>query len=232
MKILHLHNWDVDIAAAKKIQLDFQEKIILQHLQQPINFIAGADVSYSQKLNKSFSAVTVFKYPEMEIVEQKMSTGIVKFPYIPGYLTFREAPALLSSFEKLTTTPDLILFDGQGIAHFRKMGLAAHLGLFLDLPSIGCAKSRLLGTYKIPGIEKGDKSDLLYQNNCIGAVVRTRTAVKPVFISPGYKITIEEAVEWILKTCSKYRIPDPIRQSHNSVNQLRLEFEGSQLNSA
>jgi len=225
MRINSLHNWNVDTQTAKAIQLKFQKKIVLQTLQKPIRYIAGADVSYSRKLNKCFSAVTIFNYPDMEIVEQKVSSKTVEFPYIPGYLTFREAPVLLSAFEKLQIKPDLILFDGQGIAHPCQMGIASHLGLFLNLPSVGCAKSRLVGIYENPRIERWSQSDLFYKNKKIGKVVRTRSGVKPVFVSPGYGITIEEASEWILKTSIKYRIPEPIRQSHITVNRLRLEFE-------
>ncbi len=225
MKINHIHSWNIDIVEARAIQLELKEKIRLQKLSGPIRLVAGADVSYSKKVELCFAAVTIFKHPEMEIFEQTDSLGPISFPYVPGYLTFREAPILLNAFEKIEHVPDLILFDGQGIAHPRQMGLAAHLGLILNLPSIGCAKSILIGQFQEPLYEKGNWTDLIYQNNKIGAVVRTREGVKPVFVSPGYKITIEEAVYWVLNTCAGYRIPEPIRRSHLAVNQLRADCE-------
>jgi len=225
MKIKQLHNWNVSIEEAKAIQIELKEKIRLQRLTTSVRFVAGADVSYSKKIEICFAAVTVFKFPEMEMVEQTNSTGSMNFPYVPGYLTFREAPILLSAFEKVEITPDLVLFDGQGIAHPRQMGLAAHLGLILDLPSIGCAKSLLIGDFEEPVNLEGGWSELIYHNKQIGAVVKTRENVKPVFVSPGFKITIDEAIEWVLRTCTGYRIPEPIRRSHIAVNQLRTNYE-------
>ena len=159
------------------------------------------------------------------MVEQTEASGPINFPYVPGYLTFREAPILLNAFEHLKKLPDLVLFDGQGIAHPRQMGLAAHLGLILDLPSIGCAKSVLVGNFEQPEDIHGSWTELIYQNRIIGAVVRTRDRVKPLFVSSGFKITIDEAIEWVLRACTKYRIPEPIRTSHIAVNQLRTNYE-------
>jgi len=225
MKIKQNHNWNVTVEQAKAIQLELKDKIRLQKLISSIRFIAGCDVSYSKKVERCFAAVTVFKLPELEIVAQAQSSGSINFPYVPGYLTFREAPILLKAFEKLEKAPDLVLFDGQGIAHPRQMGLAAHLGLFLNLPSIGCAKSRFIGEFEQPEEIQGSWTELNYQGKIIGAVVRTRDRVKPLFISPGYKITIDEAIEWVLRACTKYRIPEPIRASHIAVNQLRINYE-------
>jgi deoxyribonuclease V len=225
MKINQLHSWNVTTNEAKVIQLELKKKIQLRKLNSPIKLVAGADVSYSKKAEMCFAAITVFKFPEMEIVEQKQSVGSINFPYVPGYLTFREAPILLDAFEKLENELDLVLFDGQGIAHPRQMGLAAHLGLVLDLPSIGCAKSLLVGNFDEPEAIQGSWSELIYQDRIIGAVVRTRDHVKPLFVSPGFKITIDEAIEWVLRACTKYRIPDPIRSSHIAVNQLRVKYE-------
>lgn len=225
MKIKQLHNWNVTIEEARAIQLELKERVRLQKITFPIRLVAGADVSYSKKVDQCFAAVTVFEFPAMKIVEQTNATGRANFPYVPGYLTFREAPILLNAFEKLENTPDLVLFDGQGIAHSRNMGLATHLGLILDLPAIGCAKSVLIGNFEDPLEIQGSWAELIYQNNLIGAVVRTRNFVKPLFVSPGFKITIDEAIEWVLRTCTHYRIPEPIRESHIAVNQLRAEYE-------
>jgi len=225
MKIKQLHNWNVSIEEAKAIQLELKDKIHLQKLASKIKFVAGADVSYSKQAEMCFAVVTVFKVPELEIVEQTEASGSINFPYVPGYLTFREAPILLKAFEKLEQAPDLVLFDGQGIAHPRQMGLAAHLGLVLDLPSIGCAKKVLVGKFEQPEDIQGSYSELIHQNRVIGAVVRTRDRVKPLFVSPGLKITMDEAIEWVLRVCSKYRIPEPIRTSHIAVNHLRTNYE-------
>ena len=225
MKIKPLHPWKVTIAEAKTIQLELAEKVVLEKLKAPVRVIAGADVSYARKGAICFAAVTVFNYPEMQVIEQVTSSDAVSFPYVPGYLTFREAPALLQAFEKLSHEPDLVLFDGQGIAHPRRMGLATHSGMILDKPAIGCAKSLLVGKFENPLSSKGDWSDLIYGGLLIGAAVRTRDRVKPVFVSPGFKITLHEAIEWVVKTCIGYRIPEPIRKSHFAVNQLRVEYE-------
>ena len=225
MEIKRLHDWNVSIDKARVIQLNLKEKIKLSKLKKRVKLVAGADVSYSKKTETCFAAVSVFGFSEMKLIEQSQAKGVVTFPYITGYLTFREAPILLEAFEKIINVPDIILFDGQGIAHPRKMGLAAHMGLFFDLPSIGCAKSRLVGDFKDPATQAGSRTDLIYKNKRIGAVIRTREDVKPVFVSPGFKITIEEAIDWILKTCIGYRVPEPIRTSHLKVNRIRAEYE-------
>lgn len=225
MKISQLHRWSVSIEKAKQIQLELIEKIRLEKLSAEIRFIAGADVSYASDDNISFAAITILKYPEMEIIEQTHAIGRVTFPYVPGYLTFREAPVLLKAFEKTSVVPDLVLFDGQGIAHPRRMGIATHLGIILAVPTIGCAKSILCGEFAEPLPAKGNWAELSYKDQQIGAVVRTRDRVKPVFVSPGFKITFDEAVQWTLATVSGYRIPEPIRQSHLAVNQLRIQYK-------
>ena len=225
MEIRQLHNWNVTVEQAKTIQNKLAAKIVLKNLNSQINLIAGADVSYSKKSGSCFAAVTVYNFSGMELIEQAVTMEPVNFPYVPTYLTFREAPALLIAFKKLNRIPDLILFDGQGVAHPRRMGLATHLGIILDLPSIGCAKSVLVGEYEDPGSKRGESTTLFYKNQQIGTVLRTRDRVKPVFVSPGFKITLEEAAYWVLMSCAGYRIPEPIRQSHLKVNRLRIEYE-------
>lgn len=225
MKIKPLHPWKVTIPEAKTIQLELAEKVVLEKLKTPVRIIAGADVSYARTDSIGFAAVTVFAYPEMQIIEQATSSAEVSFPYVTGYLTFREIPVLLSVFEKISHEPDVVLFDGQGIAHPRGMGLATHAGLILDKPSIGCAKSRLIGAYENPAGSRGAWTEISYRGKTIGAAIRTRQNVKPVFVSPGFKITLPEAVEWVLKTSHGYRLPEPIRQSHLAANQLRERYE-------
>ncbi len=183
--------------------------------------IAAADVSYSGTDGRLYAAFLLFSYPDLTLLESASAKGRVVFPYIPGLLTFREAPVLVKAFYKLKARPDLLLFDGQGIAHPRSMGLAAHLGLLLGRPAIGCAKSRLLGIYEEPALSRGSMVPLRHEGRTIGLVVRTRTGVKPVFVSPGYEMGIKTSGQVVLSLCRGYRIPEPLRQAHMFVNQLR-----------
>ena len=183
--------------------------------------MAGADASFDD--DRAIGAVVIMKIPGFEVVESAAVERRLNFPYIPTLLTFREGPVLLECFRVLKSEPDLIIFDGQGIAHPRGMGLAAHLGVLTGKPSIGCAKSKLYGDYKEPGGMKGDFSYLKDKSGKrIGAVLRTRSGVKPVFVSPGHMINIEDSVKTVLKCCDKYRIPEPVRFSHSLANKKRL----------
>ncbi len=169
-------------------------------------------------------AAVVLSYPGWEIADIATVTDRLEFPYVPGLLTFREAPLILAACEKLRITPDLVIVDGQGFAHPRRIGIASHLGLCLDIPTIGCAKSRLLGNYIEPEAASGSFTDLLDNGEVIGAVVRTRTDVKPVFVSIGHKINLPEAIRWTLACCRGYRIPEPTRLAHQVAGGfLKLE---------
>jgi deoxyribonuclease V len=189
----------------------------------PLRLIAGADISYSRGDNRFFGVVVLLSYPSMEITEISSFFDCVSFPYVPGLLSFREGPILLKAFENLKQRPDIVLFDGQGIAHPRGIGLASHLGLFLDLPTIGCAKTKLVGTHEEVGPERGSFVDLYHKDSVIGAVVRTKNRVKPVFVSQGHRISLQRAIEVVLACCKGYRLPEPVRQAHLAVNRLRLE---------
>lgn len=219
LKYLNLHSWEVSPQEAIKIQKDLKSNISLKKSFSKIDKIAGADVSYYK--NKMIAGIVILKFPQLDIIEKKSSVSSVNFPYIPGLLTFREGPSLLEAFKKIKTTPDVILFDGQGIAHPRRMGIATHLGLFLGKPTIGCAKSRLSGIYTSVGEEKGDYALLKEGEEVLGAVLRTRRRVKPVFISPGHKIDLLNSIAVILKCIVKYRLPVPVREAHIFVNQIR-----------
>ncbi|HDP36559.1 MAG TPA: deoxyribonuclease V [Candidatus Atribacteria bacterium] len=219
MKYLNLHSWEVSPQEAIKIQKDLQSNISLKKSFSKIDKIAGADVSYYK--NKVIAGIVILKFPQLEIIEKKSSVSSVNFPYIPGLLTFREGPSLLAALKKIKNEPDVILFDGQGIAHPRKMGIATHLGLFLDKPTIGCAKSRLSGEYTSVGEEKGDYALLKEGEEVLGAVLRTKRKVKPIFVSPGYKIDLPNSIEIVLKCIIKYRLPLPVREAHIFVNQIR-----------
>jgi len=165
------------------------------------------------------SAVVVLSYPEMEVVQTEVTRGRLDFPYIPGLLSFREAPLMLATFQKLSTSPDLILVDGQGIAHPRRLGIAAHLGLFLEKPTIGCAKSLLCGSHEEPGIEPGDYTLITDRGEPIGAALRTKRGVKPVYVSIGHNIDLKTAVHWTMKSCRGYRLPEPTRFAHRMAGE-------------
>ncbi|MBW2562406.1 MAG: deoxyribonuclease V [Deltaproteobacteria bacterium] len=224
MKIEHLHGWNIGYDRARKIQNDLRTRLILynENIPSRIKTIAGADISYSKGSSTFFAAVVVLDFPTMKVIEQASSSGAVDFPYIPGLLTFREGPVLLEAFRRLTFSPDIIIFDGQGIAHPRGIGLASHMGLFLDTPSIGCGKTRLIGSYDEPGDEPGDHSPLVHKGEMMGAVVRTKRNVKPLFVSQGHKIGLEKAVEVTLSSCRGYRLPEPTRRAHLAAGELRL----------
>jgi len=199
-------------------------------LKKGPKLIAGIDCAFSRDGERILAVVIVLRPPQFEIVETVSASRKVTFPYIPGLLSFREAPVCLAAVEKLQTQPEVFMIDGQGIAHPRRLGLAAHLGLFLDQPTIGCAKSRLTGTYEEPPLEKGGYSLLKdakrkqnTQSEIIGAVVRTRTNVKPVFVSVGHKCLLEDAIGVVLDCAVKYRLPEPTRLAHQAVSNLKLK---------
>lgn len=223
MNIRHLHDWQVDYTGAARIQEDLAGRVILcdRGLPDRISLVAGADVSCSRGDNVMFAAVVVVDFESMEIVEESSLAVTVDFPYIPGFLSFREGPALLEAFRNLRTAPEIVLFDGQGIAHPRGLGLASHMGLLLDVPAIGCAKTRLVGEHSDVGSDRGDSSPLEYQGKRVGAVLRTKSRVKPLFISPGHNISLERAMEIVLSCSRGYRLPEPTRQAHLAVNRLR-----------
>lgn len=225
MRVHHLHRWDVSYREAVAIQEELREKLILhdRYFPQEIRTIGGSDISYSKRNSLFFAAVVILEYPSMNIIEEASIKEHVLFPYVPGLLSFREGPALIKAFERLHTTPDVVILDGQGVSHPRGIGLASHIGLLIDVPTIGCAKKRLVGQYDDVGPQKGDYADLMFNNRIVGAVVRTKEKVKPVFVSAGHKTSTEKAVEIVLSCCRGYRIPEPVRQAHLAVNRMRLQ---------
>jgi len=226
LKINELHQWDVDYQTARDIQEKLQSRLIIKGDQRSFTLVAGADVSYNRGDDIFYSSVVVMNIETGSVIETAHHHGRMTFPYIPGLLSFREGPVVLSAFEKLTITPDAVIFDGQGIAHPRGLGLAAHIGLILDIPSAGCAKTRFVGEHEPVGREKGSSVPLMYNGGQVGVVLRTRTDVKPVFVSPGHRLDIEGAEHLVLSAVGKYRLPEPIRHAHNAVNTLRRELSG------
>jgi deoxyribonuclease V len=216
MEIVRWHDWRVTTTEAIEIQNKLVGQISRQGDVQP-HYIAGVDVSVNRFDKMGIGAVVVLGYPGLNVVETRVVTGSIPFPYVPSLLSFREIPLLLPAFEKLTVKPDLCIVDGQGIAHPRRIGLAAHLGLCLDIPTIGCAKSRLCGSHEQPGNKAGNIVELKDKQEIIGMVVRTRTNVKPVYVSIGHKIDLNAAVRWVLNCCLGYRLPEPTRKAHQAA---------------
>lgn len=209
-----LHSWGVGIAEAKDIQRSLAGKVSRSGELGSPRFIAGVDISVKREVGQATGAVVILEYPELRVVAVKVIGGRLDFPYIPGLLSFREAPLILAACQELTLAPDLILVDGQGIAHPRRMGLASHLGLFLDTPTIGCAKSLLCGRHEVPGEEPGSYTEIVDGGEIIGAALRTKLNVKPVYVSIGHKLSLESAIYWVLKCCRGYRLPEPARLAH------------------
>jgi len=218
-----LHPWTVTYRQAALIQHELRKSLILHPADSPkqIRTIAGADISYSKQTDLFYAAVILMAFPSLERLEERTIIEKAPFPYIPGLLSFREGPALLKIFKGLQHVPDVAIFDGQGIAHPRGIGLASHMGLFLDIPTIGCAKTRLVGQYGKVGESVGDYADLILDNHVVGAVLRTKKKVKPIFISPGHKIGVRKSSDIVLDCCRGYKLPEPTRQAHLLVNQLR-----------
>ena len=194
------------------------------------SFIAGVDIAVGKANEMAQAAVVVLSYPELRLVAVEVAQGELNLPYIPGLLSFRESPLILAACQRLSVNPDLIIVDGQGIAHPRRMGLASHLGLFLDVPTIGCAKSRLCGSHKVPDEEPGSYTEVIDRGETIGVALRTKTGVKPVYISTGHKVSLQNAVYWVLKCCRGYRLPEPTRLAHLAAGgNLKLNTEASKI---
>ncbi len=211
MDYLDLHPWDVSPKEAVAIQRRLASQVVREGDPQDVRRIAGVDISVDTARGRGIGAVVVMSYPELAVVEVAVAEAPLTFPYVPGLLSFREAPVLREAFRKLSEPFDLLLVDGQGVAHPRRFGLACHLGLLLDVPAIGCAKSRLVGTHTMPDETAGSRADLIDNGELIGGVLRTRTAVRPLFVSPGHRIGQEEAEAWVLRCCRGLRLPEPAR---------------------
>lgn len=224
MNVKHLHNWNLSYERARAIQTALAAKVQFSSFKGTPLLIAGLDCAFSKDSQRICAVIIVLKFGTFEIVETVTAVAKVTFAYIPGLLSFREAPVCIKAAKKLKTSPDVFLIDGQGIAHPRRLGLAAHLGLVFDRPTIGCAKSRLTGSFDEVGPQKGDYSLLKDKSETIGAVVRTRTNVKPLFVSVGNKCLLKDAVKITLACAVKYRLPEPTRLAHQAVTKLRLEI--------
>jgi deoxyribonuclease V len=211
------HAWDLPPREAKALQSRLAARAIRQSRFGTVTTVAGAD-SYCRG-NEVCAAVVVLGYPSLQFVDQAVAIQPVRYPYVPGLLSFREGPAIMAAMAGLRSLPDLVIFDGHGVAHPRRFGIASHIGLLTAVPTIGCAKTRLLGQYREPQHERGSLSALVDGPETIGAVLRTRTGVKPVFVSTGHRVDLKDAVRFVLDTCRGFRLPEVIRRAdHLSRN--------------
>ncbi|MEX0800643.1 MAG: deoxyribonuclease V [Dehalococcoidia bacterium] len=211
MRVRRLHPWRVSPAEAVRIQADLAPRVISEGDPAVVRYVAGADIALPRGRTRATAAVVLLSYPGLALVERHAVESEVNFPYVPGLLAFREVPVLARAFERLVRTPDLLLVDGHGYSHPRRFGLACHLGLLLDVPTIGVAKSRLTGVHGDPPPEAGGRTPLRDGDEVIGLVLRTRTAVSPVFVSVGHRIGLAAAADWTLRLCQGYRLPEPTR---------------------
>lgn len=220
---------------SNKRKLSYKDAVAMQNglrasiiykdvLPKKIRTVAGVDVSYDKNSDIFFASIVCLRYKDLEILESVSAKGRVSFPYIPGLLSFREGPVVLKAFKKLKTKPDVMVFDGHGISHPRKMGIASHMGIILNMPTVGCAKSKLTGNFKEPGPKKGSSSPLLNKDGeRIGLVLRTRTSVKPLFVSTGHMVSLNSAKKIAMKCTDRYRLPEPTRQAHIMSNRARIK---------
>ena len=215
MEIRDLHPWNVSPAEAAAIQKRLAAQVVLKGEPGDVRVVAGADISVGS--GRGRGAVVLLSYPELRPLEQQVVEAPLTFPYVPGLLAFREVPVLAEAFRRLSQRPDLLLVDGHGLAHPRRFGIACHLGLLLDLPTIGCAKSRLLGEHGPLGVDTGSRTELRDGQEVLGLVLRTRAGVTPVYVSVGHRIGLSEAAEWTLRLCRGYRLPEPARLAHQAA---------------
>lgn len=204
--------WPKTISGARRVQEALKDKVRIEPLRKTPRYIAGVDAAFTD--DSIIASACLYLYPEIEFLYSVVREKKVTFPYVPGFLTFREGPAIIEAIKALHKKIDILIFDGQGIAHPRGVGLASHMGVLLNIPSIGCAKSRLIGSYKEPKEKRGSSSPLVYESKIVGSVLRTKDGVRPLFISPGHLIDIKSAEEIVLRASTKYRIPEPQRCAH------------------
>ncbi len=224
VEITDLHDRQISINQAKQIQLELASQVSRQGNNTKPRFIAGVDISSGHALKTARAAVVVINYPELRVCDIKTAEDELGFPYVPGLLSFRETPLILAAWRKLSIYPDLLIVDGHGIAHPRRFGIASHLGLLLDLPTIGCAKSRLCGSEMPVDSEAGSYSELTDNSEIIGAVLRSKTGTKPIYVSIGHKIDLVTAIEWVIGCCRGYRLPEPARLAHIAAGGKTLDI--------
>ncbi|GAA0562622.1 deoxyribonuclease V [Chitinophaga japonensis] len=217
-----MHYDTLSIPEATRLQQALREKLVIQPRDFPLQVVGGADISFNRFSTTVYAGIVLLSFPALQPLTYSLVKKEVHFPYVPGYLAFREVPALMEAWEQLPLKPDVLVVDGHGIAHPRRMGIAAHFGALSGQASIGCAKKRLFGTYTEPGPERGAYTPLLHKEEVIGSVLRTKAHVKPVFVSPGHRMDVQDSLSLILQCCGRYRLPEPTRLAHAAVNRFRL----------
>jgi deoxyribonuclease V len=215
------HSWDIAPAAAIALQRRLAGLVRVEPLAGPVGTVAGADCAFIGRRDRIVAVAVLCDARTLEVLEACQAVLPCTFPYVPGLLSFREAPAVIEAVRKLAVRPDLLMIDGQGLAHPRRMGLACHVGLWLDLPTVGVAKSRFCGEHRPPGRRRGCRTQLRHGGHRVGAVLRTRDGVKPLYVSVGHRVTLEQAVAWVLRCCRAARLPEPTRQAHQRVSRLK-----------
>jgi deoxyribonuclease V len=220
-KYEQLHEWSLAPREAVELQKQLRARVRVGPLKKKVETVAGADISFNKFEPTVYAGLVVLRLPSLEVVEEVGVVSETRFPYVPGLLSFRESPSVLEAWAKLKTEPDVVMFDGQGIAHPRRVGIASHVGLIIDRPTLGCAKSVLVGKFEEPGEERGSWAPMIDKGETIGAALRTKTRVQPVYVSPGHLIDLAGAVELTLKCDGGYRQPEPTRRAHLLVNALR-----------
>jgi deoxyribonuclease V len=223
--------WNVTPREAIRLQQAWRERVESQDRFGPLQYVAGADLAFDPETNLAFAGVIVYRLPELVEVERRMARRKLRFPYVPGLLSFRESPVLLAAFAGLRMEPDVILIDGHGFAHPRRFGIACHLGLLLDTPTIGCAKSILVGEAEEPGAQAGSTSPLIDHGEKVGVALRTRDRVKPIYVTIGHRVSLESAVRIVVQCTDGFRIPKPTREADHWVGELRREYQKSSVNS-
>ncbi len=218
-----LHSWDLSPKEAVALQNRLASQVILKPLPKKIRYVAGGDVGYSRGGNSAVAAMAVYSFPDLECKELVQFQGDISYPYVTGLLSFREIPLLLKAFKCLERLPDVVLCDGQGVAHPRRLGLASHLGLWLNLPTVGCAKTRLVGKHAKLGPRRGQYRSLLHRGKKVGVVLRTRTGVKPLYVSPGHLAGIDSSRRLVAGCCLQTRLPEPLRKAHLAVQRAARE---------
>jgi len=225
MRVDEPHAWNISVDQAREIQKNLAQRIRIRKIPRRLKTVAGCDVAYNKDLQRLIAGMVVLRFPDLTIIEEIIVYEPITFPYVPGYLSFREAPAILNLIKSYQKHVDVFIFDGHGIAHPRGLGIAAHIGVLIDKPSIGCAKKKLIGAFELPGELKGSQADLTHQGHIIGRVLRSKDRVKPIFISVGHAVNLNDSVGFILSCCTKYRLPEPTRLADIAVARAKKKVE-------
>jgi deoxyribonuclease V len=218
-------SWDLTPREAMRLQEKLRDRVVLEDRFGKIRLVAGADLAFDPETTMAFAGVIVYRFPELEEVERRKARRKLRFPYVPGLLSFRESPVLLEAFARIRGEPDVILIDGHGRAHPRRFGIACHLGVILDKPTIGCAKSLLVGEHDDPGEVAGSTTPLLLDGEQVGTVLRTRDGVKPIYVTTGHRISLGSAVKVVRQCLDGFRIPKPTREADRYVRELRRAYQ-------